>query len=162
MPLVEKVFDEIGFDLKHFHVVASVEEMRNTAEALGMGEAATSKYSETTQALRIAPDPQDNLPDLQIIIRYPFANGLYQGIRDQVFRWEEGPHRIEQTGERIDELFDHGADDRMVLFLILHEVGHDQYRHIEVTDDEIWERQEREADHWALGKMDEAGLTSYL
>lgn len=166
LPLVSEVFDEIGFDAQqHFHVVRNHEELKTKAFDLGLSREDAESKGAGVHGLRVAPDPGEDLPILQIIIRHPFSEDFYERTLERFEEWDKLGALNYLNPKTIAQLLHNGSDERLAMYIILHEVGHHVHRHVSVpsglTDVEkntFVQKQEVEADNWAVRRIQQAKL----
>lgn len=147
----------MGFDERHFRLAAdygisrerilfvgSAEEMRSEARRLGVSDAESERYGESTWGLSIQRDDIPGGPDVFIVLKGPLTADIHADTEWRLLRRGLDPSpRFRATGE----------PEFLYAFLLLHEIAHHVVAHGRAISDDEKEKQELEADSWAWSEL---------
>lgn len=145
-PLNEKHYslaESFGVSRSQIRFFNSLEELKQIAADRGISETEIARYTEETYGLNIREHPESGVADCEILIRRKghLTGGMSSYYRIQGHGLESSLRFMETEGEFF------------YAFVLLHEIAHAHLNHDAPASDEIYHRDEREADLWAYSRL---------
>ena len=142
-PICFLIAKRYGISPKRLCVADSLDALRLAAWTHGISKAEAAAYGPKTHAVCIQADDVPGGEDVWIVLRLPLDP---EAMSDTRARLKE--HHCADT----DRMLPESDDERLICFLLLHEIGHHQLKHDGGGDKP---QKEKEADLWAVERLKE-------
>ena len=148
-PLNEKHYrlaESFGISRSQIHFFDSLDELKQLASSRGIVDEEIRTYNEETSGLIIRENSMSGTTGCEIFIRRDghLAGGM------QSF------DRLKGRGLQPSIRFMNNDGEFFYSFVLLHEIAHAHLNHDAATSDEIYNRNELEADEWAHARLMES------